>query len=54
MGMLVPDFGALGSVWGWLIAAVFQFLLTGSMNWYRLRVARRLAILSTGLTRPPT
>jgi O-antigen/teichoic acid export membrane protein len=46
--LLVPGYGALGAVWGWVIAATFQLLLTGSMNWYGLRAARRVAILKTG------
>jgi O-antigen/teichoic acid export membrane protein len=46
--LLVPGYGVLGAVWGWLIGAVLQLLLMASLNWYGLRAARRIVILGTG------
>ncbi len=42
--LLVPSFGTLGAVWGWLSAAVFQLLLTAGLTWYGLRAEGRIAI----------
>jgi O-antigen/teichoic acid export membrane protein len=42
--LLVPSYGPLGAVWGWLSAAVFQLLLTASLTWYGLRAEARIAI----------
>ncbi len=46
--LLVRSYGALGVVWGWLIAAFCQLLLIASLNGYRLRAARRTALLRAG------